>query len=94
MYMTLDEYKTIIKEAGETTIYDLHDAVDALDFVSDLLCAEAEALKKLEPYAKSEIAELEAAARKVADLAWFVDYEEFYKAYQDEEAETEEEDDE
>ena len=94
MYMTIDEYKTFMKEAGGTTIYDLHDAVDALDFVSDLLCAEAEALKKLEPYAKSEIAELEAAARKVAELTWSVDNEEFYKEYPEEEDEAEEEGDE
>lgn len=45
------------------------DVDDALNFVHDLLCAEADAVKASEPYATNTIKRLEAAAYEVFEIA-------------------------
>lgn len=44
------------------------DPIEALNFVHDILCAEADAIKEKEPYATASIKRLESAAYEVFAL--------------------------
>ena len=57
-----------IKERYSTLLILDTDVREVLNFVHDLLCAEADAIKESEPYATTSIKKLEAAAYEVFEL--------------------------
>lgn len=77
MTMSKADYEQFLESAGGTTVLCYSDSVAALEFTFDLLCAEADALKKKAPYATRTISRLEDAAKEVYDLMQEVDNEEF-----------------
>ena len=76
MYITKEKFEAICKKYSTLLICD-GDAVDALNFVQDLLDAEADALKECEPEATAAIDRLNAASYEVYDLCGDVDNEAF-----------------
>lgn len=77
MTMSKADYEQLLESAGGTVILTFDDSVSALEFTFDVLCAEADALKKKAPYAIRTISRLEDAAKEVYDLLRDVDNEEF-----------------
>lgn len=57
-----------IKERYSTLLILDTDVSEVLNFVHDLLCAEADAIKESEPYTTTSIKKLEAAAYEVFEL--------------------------
>lgn len=55
-------------------ILDGDDASSAFEFVSEVLEAEADALKQSEPYARRTISDIENAARVVSEMAYNIPY--------------------
>lgn len=78
MYITKEKFKEICKKYPTLLMCD-GDAVDALNFVDDLLTAEAEAIKEREPDATAAIDRLKVASYEVYDLCGDVDNETFWE---------------
>lgn len=76
MYMTKQKFDEIKKRHSTLLILD-DDASEALEFVQELLEAEADALKEKCAYATRSIAETESAAHQVFDMRREIDEEEF-----------------
>ena len=76
MYITKEKFNEICKKYP-TLILSEDDAVDALNFVEDLLLAEAEAIKTVEPDATAGIERLKQASYEVYDLCGDVMNEDF-----------------
>ncbi len=79
MYITKEKFEEICKKYP-TLIFSEGDAEDALNFVEDLLEAEADAIKAVEPEATASINRLNAAAYEVYDLCGDVGNEAFGEA--------------
>lgn len=67
MYMTKEKFDAIQKKYGTLLVLNT-DANDAMEFVRELLETEADALREKCAYAHRSIAEMEDAARRVAEL--------------------------
>lgn len=67
MSMSKEKFQEIKQRYNSLLMDD--DISNALDFVHDLLCAEADAVKASEPYATNTIKRLEAAAYEVFEIA-------------------------
>lgn len=67
MSMSKEKFQEIKQRYNSLLMDD--DVSNALDFVHDLLCAEADAVKVSEPYATNTIKRLEAAAYEVFEIA-------------------------
>lgn len=67
MYMTKEKFDAIQKKYGTLLVLST-DANDAMEFVRELLETEADALREKCVYAHRSIAEMEDAARRVAEL--------------------------
>lgn len=76
MYITKEKFEEICKKYPTLILSD-GDAVDALNFVQDLLDAEVDAVKEREPHATASIERLKAASWEVYDVCSDVDNEEF-----------------
>lgn len=76
MYITKEKFVEICKRYSTLLICD-GDAVDALNFVRDLLEAEADAIKEHEPQATASIGRLNEAAYEVFSMSGDVDNEDF-----------------
>ena len=76
MYITKEKFEKICKRYDGLLIVD-GDAVKALNFVHDLLAAEADATKEKEPSATNSIKRLEEAAYEVFSISGEVDWQEF-----------------
>lgn len=76
MYITKEKFEQICKGYGDLLIVE-GDAVKALNFVHDLLTAEADAIKEKEPTATVTIKRLEDAAYEVFSVSGEVDWQEF-----------------
>ncbi len=72
MSISKEKFNEIKKRYSTLLILDT-DPGEALNFVHDLLCAEADAIKESEPYATASIRRLEAAAYEVFGLVNEVD---------------------
>lgn len=72
MYITKEKFEAICKKYPTLLVFN-SDAVDALNFVQDLLEAEADAIKEREPEATAAIDRLNAAGYEVYDLCGDVD---------------------
>lgn len=68
MSMSKEKFQEIKQRYSSLLILD-DDISNALDFVHDLLCAEADAVKASEPYATNTIKRLEDAAYEVFEIA-------------------------
>ena len=79
MYITKEEFDAL-REKYSTLLIVNSDVVDALNFVQELLEAEADALKEREPTATASIDRLNKAAYEVFDICGQVDNEDFYSA--------------
>ena len=78
MYITKEKFEEI-REKYSTLLIVNSDVVDALNFVQELLEAEADAIKEREPDATAGIDRLNKAAYEVFDICGEVDNENFYK---------------
>ena len=78
MYITKEEFDKL-REKYSTLLIVNSDVVDALNFVQELLEAEADAIKAREPDAAASIDRLNKAAYEVFDICGEVDNENFYK---------------
>lgn len=67
MSMSKEKFQEIKQRYNSLLMDD--DISNALDFVHDLLCAEADAVKASEPYATNTIKRLEDAAYEVFEIA-------------------------
>lgn len=67
MSLSKEKFNEIKKRYSTLLILDT-DVSEVLNFVHDLLCAEADAIKESEPYATNSIKKLEAAAYEVFEL--------------------------
>lgn len=76
MYLSKEKFEKICKKYPTLLICN-GDAEDALNFVQDLLEAEADAVKEREPEATASIDRLNAASYEVYDLCNDVGNEEF-----------------
>lgn len=76
MYITKEKFEKICKSYSGLLLVD-GDAVKALNFVHDLLEAEADAIKEKEPSATTSIKRLEEAAYEVFNISGEVDWQEF-----------------
>lgn len=76
MYITKEKFGEIRKKYSTLLILD-SDAADALNFVRDLLEAEADAIKEKEPQATASIDRLNTAAYEVYEICGDVDNGEF-----------------
>lgn len=76
MYMTKQKFDEIKKKYNTLLVLD-DDVGEALDFVQELLEAEADGLKEKCAYATRSIAETENAAHQVFDMRREIDEEEF-----------------
>lgn len=76
MYITKERFGKICKRYDGLLVVD-GDAVKALNFVHDLLEAEADAIKEKEPSATTSIKRLEEAAYEVFNISGEVDWQEF-----------------
>ena len=76
MYISKEKFDEIKKRYSTLLILD-GDPVDALNFVQDLLEAEADAIKEREPNATASINRLNEAAYEVYAICGDVDDEEF-----------------
>ena len=76
MYITREKL-TELREKYSTLLIVNSDVVDALNFVRELLEAEADAIKEREPYATASIDRLNAAAYEVFDICCDIDNERF-----------------
>lgn len=72
MYITYDAYEKIVKKYPTLLVVE-DDPRDAFEFVHNVLCAEADALREKAPYATSTIDALEAAAYRVWDVMSDID---------------------
>lgn len=76
MYMTKQKFDEIKRRHGTLLIMD-EDTGEALEFVQELLEAEADAMKEKCAYATRSIAEAETAAHQVYDMRREIDGEQF-----------------
>lgn len=76
LYMTKEKFEEICKKYPSLLVVD-GDVSDALNFVQDLLEAEADALKEREPHAVKTIERLNQAAHEVFDVLNDIEGEEF-----------------
>lgn len=76
MYIKKEKLEEL-KEKYSSLLIVESDVVDALNFVHELLIAEADAIKESEPDATSSIARLEAAAYEVFDVCGDIENEKF-----------------
>lgn len=76
MYLTKETLNSILKKY-DTTLFNLDDAVNAFNFVHDVMVAEADALKAKEPSATTTISRLESAAYEVFSMGGEIENEEF-----------------
>lgn len=76
MYITKEKFEEICKKYNTLIIGD-GDAVDACNFVHELLEAEADATKEKEPHATASIDRLNKAAYEVFSVGGEVNNEEF-----------------
>lgn len=67
MSLSKEKFNEIKKRYSTLLILDT-DISEVLNFVHDLLCAEADAIKENEPYATTSIKKLEDAAYEVFEL--------------------------
>lgn len=72
MYISKKKFEEIKKKYSTLLILD-SDAVDAMNFVHDILEAEADTVKELEPYATASISRLEQAAYEVFSAGGDID---------------------
>ena len=79
LYITAEKFEEIKSKYSTLLILD-RDAEDALNFVQELLEAEADAIKEKEPEAVNSIDRLNKAAHEVFMLGMDVENEEFYSA--------------
>ena len=77
MYITKEKFNELREKYSTLLIVD-SDVADALNFVQELLEAEADAIKEREPYATASIDRLNAAAYEVFDICGDVDNERFF----------------
>ena len=71
MEMSYNTFKEILGEYQSTLVM-TYDVLDALDFVAELLEAEADAVQLAYPYATNQITRLNDAAREVRQLGYGV----------------------
>lgn len=76
MYITKEKFEQICKNHSSLLVLD-SDISEALEFVHELLCAEADALKEREPYATNSIKKLNDAAYQVFEVCGEIENEEF-----------------
>ena len=76
MYITKEKFEELCKKYDSLLVVE-SDAVDALNFVHDLLAAEADAIKAVEPEATATIDRLNEAAYEVYNICGDVDNETF-----------------
>lgn len=76
MYITKKKYEEICKKYSTLLFLD-SDPEQALNFVHDVLEAEADALKEHEPQATKSIHRLDAAAYEVFDISQAINNEDF-----------------
>lgn len=67
MYMSKEKFNEVKRKHNTLLVLD-DDVGEALEFVQELLEAEADALKEKCAYATRSIAEMESAARQVFDM--------------------------
>lgn len=77
MYLTKEKFEKLRKKYSNLIIVD-SDVVDALNFVQELLEAEADAIKEREPDATAAIDRINRAAYEVFDICGDVDNERFF----------------
>lgn len=77
MYITKEKFNEL-REKYSTLLIVNSDVVDALNFVQELLEAEADAIKEREPDATATIDRINRAAYEVFDICGDVDNERFY----------------
>lgn len=76
MYMSKQKFNEIKQKHNTLLIMDT-DVSEALEFVQELLEAEAVALKEKCPYATRSIADMESAAHQVFDVQGEIENEQF-----------------
>ena len=76
MTLSKDAYEKIVKKYPVLLVME-DDPAEAFDFVHDVLCAEADAIREKEPHATHIIEDLETAAYKVWDVGADVENEYF-----------------
>lgn len=76
MYMTKDKFDEIKRKHNTLLIMD-DDTSEALEFVQELLAAEADALKEKCAYATRSIKEMESAAHEVFSMIQEIEDEQF-----------------
>lgn len=76
MYLTKEKIEGVMKEYN-TLLFSMDDVVAVFNFVHDVLCAEADALKEKEPSATASISRLEEAAYEIYNMGNEIDAEEF-----------------
>ena len=76
MYLSKEKFNEIKKRYSRLIIVD-GDDVDAMDFVCEVMEAEADALKEKEPYAVNTISRIEHAIHEVYEISRDIENEYF-----------------